>query len=264
MPVSNRIMSRFGNLELGDHPRESRVQAQFGVDERKWSEEAHAAFSRGEFEQALRAFAKVIEFNPKNVSAWIGQVRMLIELGEFQQARKWADTALERFPDAPELLAAKAVTLARLGDLQAAMVFSDAAIEGHGETPYLWLARGDVLLAGDGPRSEYCFAKALAAAPTEWIWPWLASRVHFYYKKFSLALKLVSQALALDAGQAVVWLQMGKCQIALGLASAAQTSIDQARQLDPRSVEGESAVTELRVFDIWDRVRGHFRRWLRR
>lgn len=257
-------MSRFGNLELGDHPHGNSAAAQTVMDERKWSEEAQAAFTRGDFEQALRAFAKVIEFNPKNTTAWTGQVRMLIELGEFQQARKWADSALERFPDAPELMAAKAVTLARLGDLEAAMVFSDAAIEGHGETPYLWLARGDVLLAGDGARSDYCFAKALASAPTEWIWPWLASRIHFYYKKFSLALKLVSQALTLDAGQAVVWLQMGKCQIALGLASAAQTSIDQARQLDPRSVQAESALNDLRLFDIWDRFRGYFRRWLGR
>ena len=92
----------------------------------------------------------------------------------------------------------------------------------------------------------------------------MASRIHYYYKKFSLSLKLVSQALALDAGQAVVWLQMGKCQIALGLASAAQTSIDQARQLDPRCVQAESALNDLRVFDVWDRFRGYLRRWLRR
>jgi tetratricopeptide (TPR) repeat protein len=185
---------------------------------------------------------------------------MLIELGDYAEANRWADKALESMPREPEVLAAKAVALARLGDLQAALAFSDAALGEEEQAPYVWLARGDVLLAREERRAGYCFEKALAAAPGEWLWPWLASRVHCVYRKFSLALKLISQALALDAAQAVVWLQLGRCQQALGLAAAAQNSYEQARQLDPGCCEAAAALAELSEFGILDRCWG----WLRR
>src|SRR6266542_2665285 len=100
-------MSRFDNLEFneqsGDRPEGSLK------DESSYLQDAHDAFRQGQFELALRAYAKVLEFNPDNAGAWSGQVRMLIELGEFEDAKVWADKALERFPQDPELLAAKAV-----------------------------------------------------------------------------------------------------------------------------------------------------------
>jgi hypothetical protein len=163
-------MSRFINLEFSD---ESNEQFQSGgktlvKDEPYYLAEARAAFEVGNFEQGLRFYSKVLEFNPKNSTAWTGQVRMLIELGEFREAKFWADKALERFPNEPELLAAKAVALGRSGDLQGALAFSDASIEERGDTPYVWLARGDVLLARSERRADYCFEKALLLSPCDW------------------------------------------------------------------------------------------------
>jgi Flp pilus assembly protein TadD len=77
-------------------------------DEAFFLAEAKVAFENGQFAGALRAYAKVLEFNPRNPVAWTGQVRMLIELKEFHEAKLWADKALEKFPNEPELLAAKA------------------------------------------------------------------------------------------------------------------------------------------------------------
>jgi tetratricopeptide (TPR) repeat protein len=134
-------MSRFDSLEFGDN-FEKPSEYQSGIkDENFYLAEARAAFESAQFDPALRSFAKVMEFNPKNAAAWTGQVRMLIELGEFQEAKLWADKALEKFPTEPELLAAKAVALGRIGDLKAALAFSDASIEERGDTPYVWLAR---------------------------------------------------------------------------------------------------------------------------
>src|SRR5260370_39889245 len=93
---------------------------------------------------------------------------MLIELGECTEAKPRADKALERFPHEPELLAAKAVALGRRGDLQGALAFSDASIEERGDTPYIWLARGDVLLAREGARADYCFDKAFPLDAQDW------------------------------------------------------------------------------------------------
>ena len=236
-------MSRFVNLEFSDGADNEleplpKTQAK---DETYYLAEARTAFESGNFEQGLRFYSKVLEYNPKNAGAWTGQVRMLIELGEFREAKLWADKALERVPNEPELLAAKAVALGRSGDLQAALAFSDASIEERGDTPYVWLARGDVLLARAEPRADYCFEKALLLAPQDWFITWLAARIRFYYEQFVLALKLIQKAVEKRPDNFLLWLEMGHCQQAIGLVAAAETSFQQARQLNPHSEEAKVA-----------------------
>src|SRR5512140_1908434 len=102
-------MSRFVHLELGGESEDQTPQKQALVkDEAYYRAEAKLAFENGDFERALRLYAKVLEFNPNAAEPWTGQVRMLIELGQYQDANQWADKALERFPRDAELLAAKA------------------------------------------------------------------------------------------------------------------------------------------------------------
>lgn len=254
-------MSRFINLEFEDeHEGQSPIGATpQAKDEAYYFGEARLAFEHGRFEPALRLYSRVLEFNPQNVAAWTGQVRALIELGEFREAKLWADKALERFLQDPELLAAKAVALGRLGDLSEAIAFSDASIEERGDTPYIWLARGDVLLARHEHRADYCFERALALAPRDWFVAWLAARIRFYYEQFTLALKLAQQAVELNAGHFLVWLELGRCQRALGLVTPARRSYDQARQLDPHNAEVNLAIGELSASGPWQRLRGWWR-----
>jgi tetratricopeptide (TPR) repeat protein len=254
-------MSRFSNLEFGgeseDQPSQQRTLVK---DEAYYLAEARGAFESGNFESGLRLYSKVLEFNPQNASAWTGQVRMLIELGEYREAKLWADKALERFPHEPELLAAKAVALARNGELESALAFSDASIEERGDTPYIWLARGDVLLARNEGRADYCFEKALLLAPRDWFVAWLAARVRFYYDQFVLALKLLQQAVEWNAGHFILWLELGRCQHALGLVGPARNSLEQARQLNPQSAEVSAAISKLSEGGFWSRIRGLWRR----
>ncbi len=254
-------MSRFVNLELGGESEDQWQQEKAVVkDEAYYLAQARAAFEAADFELALRAFCKVLEFNPQNASAWAGQVRMLVELGEYREARLWADKALERFPHEPELLAAKAVALGRGGDLQGALAFSDASIEERGDTPYVWLARGDVLLAREEPRADYCFEKALLLAPGDWFIAWLAARVRYYYKQFVLALKLLQRAIDLNAAHFLLWLELGQCQQALGLIGPARMSFAQAQQLNPKCNEARLALARLSGSGIGSRLRGWWRR----
>jgi tetratricopeptide (TPR) repeat protein len=242
-------MSRFGNLEFGDESRprpESR-----GSDERRYLEAAHAAFANGEFERALRQYSKVLEFNPACAAAWTGQVRMLIELDELREAKVWADKALEQFPHEAELLAAKAVALARSGDAEAAITFSDAAMEEQGETPYLWLARGDVLLARKESRADFCFEKAFLLAPEDWFATWLAARIRFFHEQFALALKLFQQALERNATSFALWLDLGRCQQALGLTNPARHSFTQAKQLNRDCTAASEALVKLDQGSAW-------------
>ena len=254
-------MSRFINLEFKDDSNN-----EFNPDDRKlvkdeafYLAEARTAFENGNFEPGLRLYSKVLEFNPKNAAAWTGQVRMLIELGEFREAKLWADKALERFPNEPELLAAKAVALARSGDLQGALSFSDAAIEERGDTPYVWLARGDVLLARAESRADYCFEKALLLAPRDWFIAWLAARIRCYYEQFVLALKHLQQAVELNPGHFLLWLEQGRCQQALNLVGSAELSFNQARQLNRNCPEAKLALIHLSQTSWFARLRGRLR-----
>lgn len=254
-------MSRFVNLEF-DGGAEQRALESQGVtlDEHYYLREAQAACEVADFEKALRLFAKVLEFNPQNTTAWTAQVRMLIELTEYREAKLWADKALERFPNEPELLAAKAVSLARGGDLDTALAFSDASIEERGDTPYVWLARGDVLLARKESLADYCFDKAMMLAQGNWFYAWLAARIRMFYKQFVLALKLLQQATAANAENFMLWLELGRCQLALGFVAPAEASFTQARQLNPRCHAAEDALIRLQSHGLGERVAGWFRR----
>jgi tetratricopeptide (TPR) repeat protein len=243
-------MSRFGHLEFNDPPARARQRAA-QADEAHCLAEAQAAFEEAEFEQALRLYARALEFNPSSAAAWLGQVRSLIELGEFDDARLWADKALEILPAEPELLAAKAVALGRAGELDGALAFSDAAVEEGRERPYVWLARGDVFLARADRQSDYCIAKALALAARDWFLHWMAARILAFYRKFALALKHAQQALALDGARGAVWLQLGLCQQGLGLRGPARQSLEQARQLMPRNEEARRALIEVANRGLW-------------
>jgi tetratricopeptide (TPR) repeat protein len=237
-------MSRFGNLELDSGHDGNLEQRPVLKDHAYYLAEANTAFECADFEKALRYYSKVLEFDPQQVSAWSGQVRMLIELGEYKEAKLWADKALEHFPRDPELLAAKGVALGRMGELEEALAFSDASIEERGDVPYVWLARGDVLLAREEPRAEYCFDKAQLIAQGSWLVKWLAARIRMFYQQFAQGMKLLQQALEMNPSHFLLWLDLARCQAAIGMTVPAENAFRQARALNPSCITS-SEVTKL-------------------
>lgn len=257
-------MSRFGNLEFRDGSEQERAKAPIHQDAAHFLEHAQRSFDRGRFEEALRAYAKVLEFDAQNGEAWTGQIRMLLELGEFREAQVWADSALERFAEDPDLLAAKAVALARQGELDEALAFSDSAIQEGGASPFVWLARGDVLLARGEKRAAFCFEKAVTTAPGNWRVHWLVSRIYCWYRQFARALKWAQQALELDAAQPAAWWQLGRCQAAVGFATPARKSFQHAEELDPECRMNETILLEMSDANLWTRLSARMQRWLGR
>ena len=148
--------------------------------------------------------------------------------------------------------------------MQGALSFSDASIEERGDNPYVWLARGDVMLAREERRADYCFEKALLLAPQDWFIAWLAARIRCFYNQFVLALKLLEQALAWNAGHFRLWLELGQCQQALGLVGPARNSLTQATQLNPRCREASLGLVRLSDTGLGTRARGWWRRLLGR
>lgn len=260
-------MSRFSKLEFQEDLPLERLEAApeaLPQGEAYHLHLATAALESGDFEVALREYAKALEHNPKNPLPWTGQVRMLIELGEYREAKLWADKALEMFPHEPELLAAKGVALARMGDFQAAMAFSDASFAGRGESPYLWTARADVLLSQEQPKADYCLERAVTLDPGNWLVHWLISRINFHYGRLVQALASAQRALAQDASRIQVWVQAALCQQGLGLNLAAAESAQHALRLSPRYPQALAVMADLETtppfFNFLRRVRQLFRK----
>lgn len=259
-------MSRFQHLEFNHDSEQTAhvvpVELPAG-SERGWLAAADRAFRDGDFESALRHYARGLEEDAHCAPAWVGQAQMLIELGEEGEARLWAEKGLEHLPDEASLHAAKAVALARLGDAEAGRVLSDNAMECPGETPYLWLARGEVLLARREKPFEYCFERAMALGGADWLWPWLVARAFAFHRRFGLGLKRAQQALALASGEAVVWTQLAVCQAGMGLIEHANHSLAQACELHPGCPEAERVRRHLRDSVGVSRWIGHLRYWLK-
>ena len=252
-------MSRFGNLEFEPESSGEQEVQQGPKDEVFFLAQDQSAFETASFERALRFYAKALEFNPNSAAAYTGQVRALVELGEYFEAAKWASKALEQFPHDAELLAAKAVALARSGDLETAMAFSDAAVEERGNTPYIWLARADVLLANKETRGEYCLEKAVALAPGDWFIIWLAARVRQFYKQFIAAIKLLEKAATMRSDAFIIWLDLGRCQLELGMRGRAQDSFHRALELNPHCSEAHTGLTKVEHAGLGSRVVGAWR-----
>ena len=253
-------MSRFVKLEFDGETQEPGREETVSTDEARFLGEADRAMGGGDYERALKFYAKALEAAPASHDAWVGQARALIEQEDFERAGQWIDKAIGKIGEAPDLLAAKAIVLARLGDHEAAMAFSDAAIESGADRAYPWIARGDALLALDEKQADYCFGKGLQCESDRWFWQWLVSRIYAYYEKFSLAMKHAQEALALDAGRCAVWLQAGHCQQALGLADLAASSFERARELNPTCDEARAALSDLSRTGVGGRLRNWSRR----
>lgn len=260
-------MGRFSNLEFKDDERfaaDERSRSEEPRDERFYLRLAEEDYRSGRFERALRYYSRAVDCNSTLVAAWVGQVQMLVELGEYKEARLWADKALEMHRDQPKLLSQKGVAYARLGDTKRALAFSDASIEKKGSSPEVWLARGEALLAAGKTHDDYCFVRAEGEAKGDWFVTLLAARVLYLYGQFARALSYVQRAIERDASRAFSWYTLGSCQLALGLAGAAERSYAQALTLDRDFTPAREALSRLDrsslVGRLWGGLRGLFRR----
>ncbi len=256
-------MSRFENLEFGEAKPRPLKGATEGTPIRSaahFLEEAEKHCLAGDFELALRSYSRALEQNPAEYDGWFGQVRMLIELGECEEALLWADKALELYPEHPELLAAKSVASGRIGDLEKAMAYTDNALSQRGATPYVWLARAEALLQRGSATATHCVSNAVASAGTA------APRVQLEAGRTLLraghcaaALDHLRSAVGLLPRSALAWLELGRCQAALGFPEAEMT-LSQCLALRPSWRPAQTALERFRRRGLISRVRGFLRR----
>jgi hypothetical protein len=71
---------------------------------------------------------------------------------------------------------------------------------------------------------------------------------------------LLQRAIEMNTGHFLLWLELGRCQQAMGLLGPARNSFTQAKQLNPRCEEAGRALGQLAGAGLSSRVRGLWRR----
>jgi tetratricopeptide (TPR) repeat protein len=153
---------------------------------------ANGCYFRGYYLDGLKRFAQVLRLDQKRISAWVSQVRILVDLGLYDSAIYWADRGCELFRGARMLCFAKAFALAYAGEIEDAKAMINIPVE-RDEGVMLWLMRGEVLLRvrinliqklltpykGIGRLGAFfCFVKALSVDQQD---PFINQRIGFAY-----------------------------------------------------------------------------------
>jgi tetratricopeptide (TPR) repeat protein len=255
-------MSRFENLEFGEAKRGPLKPGADGTPIRSagyFLEQAEKLYLAGDFELALRNYSRALEQNPAEYEGWFGQVRMLIELGEYEEALLWADKALELYPEHPDLLASKSVASGRAGNPEKAMAYTDNALSQKGGTPYVWLARAEALLERGSATAAHCVSNAVAAGNATPRVELEAGRTLLRAGHCAPALQYLRKAATLLPQSALAWLELGRCQAALGFPETAMT-LSQCLTLRPHWQPARAALERFQRRGLLSRVQSFLRR----
>ena len=212
-------MGRFDWLEIGKKKENEPAQETQprGYDAEYFLQEAEKKFNHGDFEQALKLYARALGQDPNLIDAWVGQVDCLSELDELNEARVWANKALEQFPNSAKLLSAKAAILAKTAEYEEAVRLSDRAISMKDPDKFIWLCRGFVLLSKDEKNAKYCFDRVLEGNPSDADLNLRIGACYLWHNKFSEAKACLDRALENSQNNPFIWYKLAQSCKGLGL-----------------------------------------------
>lgn len=142
---------------------------------------AQENYFHGFYLDGLKCYARVLRADQKQIGAWIGQIRILVDIGRSDAAVYWADKGLGLFGDSKLMTFAKAFALAHAKSIEQAKQSINIPVEKN-EAAMLWLFRGEVLVMiklgifqkifrpykGIGRMGAFfCFLKALSPDPKD-------------------------------------------------------------------------------------------------
>ncbi len=172
----------FGELSC-DPPRAAgpKYEAARDIDTQKLLDEAKESYFRGFYLDALKGYSRVLYTDKKQIDAWVGEIRTLVDIGRADAAVYWADKGLEFCRDEKLMGFAKAFALVHAGKIDHAKQIINIPVEKN-EAALLWLFRGEVLVQiklgilqrifkpykGIGRMGAFfCFLKALSPDPQD-------------------------------------------------------------------------------------------------
>jgi len=249
-------MSRFKRLELPAEESEENQLSLQGTLKNDWARQADDARRAGLYESALRLYSRCLEADKSLVSAWCGQVQMLIFLEEYPEAELWSKKAIELFPGSGDLVASHAHSLSRQNKKGDAMGAIDKAMAMTGESAYRWTVRGEILTARKSNLASDCFDKARLANP-DWLTSAEIGLILLHYSQTSRALMSLRLAVENGPDAPYAWYLKGLAEQRLGMTGKARESFQTTLELNPQHSDSLSRLRELDRGEgtLWNRLR---------
>lgn len=250
-------MARFQKLEFEQHQdaATSETLAHSPADGASWLHRADVSRRIGSYEGALRYYSRSLEEDRLRVTAWVGQVQMLVMLEEFPEAELWSRKALEQFPADGELHASRAQALGRLRRLPEAFAAVDQAMAQGGESAYRWMVRGELLLASRQSMERSCFDKAVQL-DSDWLVPVEIALAYRWHGQPGNAAQRARLGAERAPGEAYPWYVLAGCQLELGLLSQSRRSLQTCLELRPDYRDAELLLQQAsRSGFLWKRLR---------
>jgi tetratricopeptide (TPR) repeat protein len=259
-------MARFDKLELNSQKNQEEAKADLNLtpqtrDEAQWMTEADRERRLGHHETSLKYYSRALELDRTIVSAWVGQVQMLVQLDENREAELWARKAIEIFPGNAELFAGRAQALCRMGDLKQAQELSDGALQREGASAYRWMVRGEIMLCRKQKAESHCFEKAMQT-DADWLNGVEIALLCRYHGAPAQGLRYLRGVLEKESDQPYPWYVAGLCQADLDMVGAATHSFQRCVDVAPGHVDAMQQIAALsqRSFSPGRWLRGLWRR----
>jgi len=224
---------RFGWLEIPGKGKGIPVEGE-EKDADSYLESGEGNYYEGFYELALRDYSRALQYDKGLISAWMGQVKCLLELDELDEAETWINNALSYFPESADLLAAKAVVLCNLGKREEALSFSDNSFDHQSRSGYPWIVRGYILLSLHRRKTgNRCLERIISENPEDWRIHLEVGKVFFRHRNFSKALYYFNKAVQKNPSNAFIWLEMARCYQGMHLRAKVRFCCERALEIRP-------------------------------
>ena len=203
-----------------------------------WLGKGIALLELGRYEEALEAYDMMVELNPKDAAAWVGRGTALLGLGRREEALKACDKVVELNPEDAAVWAGRGAVLLGLGRYEEALKAYDKAVELNPEVATAWRGKGTIL----GRLEKYeealkAYDKAIELNPKDadvWVGKDVALLKLGRYKE---ALKALDKVIELNPKDASVWVVKGIILLEMDKYRKALEALDKAIELNPKDAD---------------------------
>lgn len=167
---------------------------------RDWFEKGFALEKARRNQEAIEAYSRAIELDPKDEDAYSSRARAYENLGDYQRAIRDYDKAIELNPKDADAYYSRADAYEKLGDYQQAINDYTLAIRFNPKDEYYYSSRAKVYEAvGNYQRAKNDLTKAIQLRPNE---PW------YYFNRGKMNFKLNNHRQAIDDFRRIIQLDI--------------------------------------------------------
>ncbi len=227
--------------------------------------DAFNSYIKGDFDDALFLYGRMLNYNRSNEQPWVGQVASLIRAGRYEEAKINVDNGLNEFPYSSLLLAQKGVIYGYLNNRSLAFEYSDAAFE-KVTSSLIYIYRGELLfIYGKNQEAGVLFYKAFENNENNLLFHFEIGLIYFQNGLYNNALFHLNKVIESTENNAFVLFTIGECHEKLGFKSKAETLYKQALVINPSFEKAHRKIVDTTQqpisFELFEELKLYFSNW---